>query len=240
MKKKLKKSGGQSLEDVVVDIKSGPQHREPKTKQERRELLDKPTRGNNQIYSSAFEEKIMTEPRTGLEMEDATKHKVPIHMYSDLCQLSKKHGALPMLANLFKTQGDQHIILLQDPQDMTSGHWFSISRNLPKREIYFFSTYGGKPDVEKISWISPEDLKKSGQDLNIVNDSFRTLQQHGWTIYYNDYPYQKENVKSATCGIYTAAFLRSGKNPDEFEKDTLKIIKSGKNPAIVFYRKYFR
>ena len=62
-------------------------------------------------------------------------------------------------------------MLLQDPSNMDSGHWLSVSCNKPKKEIYFFSTYGGKPDVEKISWMKEDDLLESGQIMNIFNDN---------------------------------------------------------------------
>lgn len=185
------------------------------------------------------EKRIVYEPRTGTEMERATRDRVPIYKYSELCDMAKKYGATRMLAHMFRRSND-NIVLLQDPDDMNSGHWLSVSRNLPRHEIYFFSTYGGKPDVEKIEWMNEDDLYASGQIMNIFNDGLRDLQQHGWTIHYNDYPYQKSGDHTAVCGIYTAAFLRSGLNPEEFERETLQIAKNGDNPAIVYYDRYFR
>lgn len=182
---------------------------------------------------------IMYTPRSGLEMEAATLHKAPILMYSDLCKEAARYGSARMLSRMFK-RSDQNIILLQDPDDMDSGHWLSVSRNVPKKEVYFFSTYGKKPDVEKLKWMTDNMLRASGQDINIFNDGMKEFQRHGWTIYYNDYPYQKEGDNTSTCGIYTAAFLRSGLDPDEFEVQTKEIMKRGENPAIVYYDQYFR
>lgn len=187
---------------------------------------------------SAREHRIIFSPRTGSEMEKATLNRTPIHRYSELCRLAEKHGSDRMLAHLFK-EANSHIVLLQDPRDMNSGHWISISRNLPKKEIYFFSTYGRKPDVEKIDWMSDDDLQESGQTINIFNDGLRDLQKHGWEIHYNDFPYQKEGDKTATCGIYTVAFLRSGLNPEEFERETVRIMKQKRSPAVVYYDQYF-
>lgn len=185
------------------------------------------------------ERKIIYEPRSGSDMENATLHHVPIYLYSDLCSLAKKMGGPNRaLAWMFKRSND-NIILLQDPSNMSSGHWISVSRNVPKKEVYFFSTYGGKPDVEKIKWMNEDSLRESGQFLNIFNDGLRSLQEHGWEIHYNDYPYQKPEDKTATCGIFTVAFLRSGKNPDEFEKETKKIQAQGLNPAVVYFDRYF-
>lgn len=189
-------------------------------------------------YKTPREKKIIFSPRTGYEMECAMQHRTPIHKYSDLCQIAKRTGAARMLAHMFK-QSDTNIILLQDPQNMNSGHWISVSRDPKKHEIYFFSTYGGKPDIEKMRWISEDDLIESGQIMNIFIEGLRDAQKHGWEIHFNDYPYQKNGDKTAVCGIYTVAFLRSGANPDEFKKQTLELMKSGINPAIFYYDKYF-
>lgn len=193
---------------------------------------------NKKNLLSAREKRIIYEPRTGDEMEAATNFKVPVYKYSELCSLAQKAGSARMLAHLFKRSND-NIILLQDPSDMNSGHWISVSRNVPKKEIYFFSTYGGKPDMEKIKWMNEDDLRESGQFVNIFSDGLRDLQKHGWEIHYNDYPYQKSGDHTATCGIFTAAFLRSGKNPDEFKAETIRLEKNGINPAIFYYDKFF-
>lgn len=187
---------------------------------------------------NSFTRKVKYEPRTGDEMERATLHRVPIYKYSELCKLAERNGPTAMLAKMFQRSND-NIILLQDPEKMNSGHWISVSRNLPKKEIYFFSTYGGKPDAEKVAWMSDDDLKESGQAINIFNEGLHSLQDHGWEIHYNDYPYQKPDDATATCGIFTAAFLRSGKNPDEFESETKRIIARGDDPAVEYYRRYF-
>ena len=99
--------------------------------------------------------------------------------------------------------------------------------------------YGGKPDNEKIAWMNEDDLRSSGQYLNIFRNGLRDLQKHGWTIHYNDYPYQIEGDHTAVCGIYTAAFLRNGKNPDVFREETERLWKKGINPAVYYYEKYF-
>ena len=166
-------------------------------------------------------------------------NETPVILYSDMCALAKYYGSVRVLAHLFK-QYNNAIILLQDPQNMSSGHWISISYHPEKKEIYFFSTYGGKPDVEKLKWIDAPALQASGQDINILNDALRTYQEHGWEIHYNNFPYQKSKDKTAFCGIYTVAFLRSGLNPDQFERKTKQIAKRGINPTVFYFFKYFR
>ncbi|MBO7713101.1 MAG: hypothetical protein J6S85_05995 [Methanobrevibacter sp.] len=190
-------------------------------------------------YLSKREKDIIYNPRTGTEMERALQGKVPIYKYSELCDMAKRHGPPSrVLAHLFN-YSPQMVILLQDPKNMSSGHWISVSQNPQKKEIYFFSTYGGKPDAEKVEWLTEDDLKESGQFCNIFNDSMREYQKRGWEIHYNDFPYQTSGDHTATCGIYTAAFLRSGSNPDEFMRQTQRIQDAGYNPAIVYFKRYF-
>lgn len=182
-------------------------------------------------------ERIKYSPRTGDDMIRATLN-APIHLYSDLCRRAKQIGVSALLHQM-STQPN-HVILLQDPDNMRSGHWTSLSFHPEKHAIYFFSTYGGKPDVEKITWLSKKDLLSSGQDINLLNDGLQQLQKReGWVIHYNDHPYQTIGDNTATCGIYTAAFLRSGKNPDEFWQDTRRIKQNGEDPCVVYYKKYF-
>ena len=181
---------------------------------------------------------ILYKPRTGDEMRKATLNKAPIYKYSELCDEASKVGIRKMLANMF-SRGNQAIVLLQDPKNPNSGHWFGINRIPRKREIYFFSTYGGKPDIEKIDWMSEDELVKSGQILHIFQKGLRDLQQRGWEIHYNDHPYQYEGDDTAFCGIMTAAFLRSGQNPDEFFKVNDKMRKRGINSIIYYFKRYF-
>lgn len=189
------------------------------------------------------EREIITTARTGDEMQRATRCReaprgAKLLMYSDLCQRAKTKGALTTISEMLD-KCPMNVILLQDPADMDSGHWISVSMNKPKKEIYFFSTYGRRPDVEKLDWFSKPMMRHSGQELNILNDGLKELQRGGWEIHYNNKPYQKEGDNTATCGIYTAAFLRSGKNPDEFAEQTQEIEDEGENPAVVYYKRYF-
>lgn len=110
-----------------------------------------------------------------------------------------------------------HIILLQDPDKMSSGHWLGLSIHPERREIFYFSSYGGKPDVEKHRWIPADSMIESHQSTDVFNDGLKELmEEDGWTIHYNQYRYQIEGDRTATCGIWTAAFLRTGMNPDDF------------------------
>lgn len=189
-------------------------------------------------FKTKREHDIIYKPRSGDEMEEATLHHAPVYKYSDLCKQSETEGIEKTIWKLFK-KSNKNIILLQDPHDMDSGHWIAVERVPSKKEIYFFSTYGGRPDEEKIRWMKEDDLRESNQFLNFFSKGLRRAQEHGWEIHYNNYPFQKEGDETATCGIYTAAFLRSDLNPDEFKNETLKLMKRNINPAIFYFDKYF-
>lgn len=148
-------------------------------------------------------------PRTGEEVVSAAPRGTKLFLYSDLCKYS--------IDDLFKILGKNNMILYQDPSNMSSGHWVSLSFNPKLREAYFFSSYGGKPDEEKNKWLSYSELLRSGQTRNVINDLLKVLFQNGWKIYYNDYQYQISGDRTASCGIWSAAFLNSRTNPDIFE-----------------------
>lgn len=180
-------------------------------------------------------------PRKGSEMVNAVLEgngrgqPIPIILYSDLCKFMEEHGATRAIQNLYKF-GDKVLILLQDPQNMRTGHWMSLSFFPQRHEIYFFSSYGGKPDEEKNRWIDAAARAASGQMNNALNDGLKELHRKGWIIHYNDHPYQKDGDNSATCGIWTAAFLNLGMNPDDFYAYT----KGYKLSAKDYYQAFFR
>ena len=154
------------------------------------------------------------QPRTGNEVRLATGG-APVYLYSELAEQMKAYGAVNVFNKMMNVSNDA-IILLQDPQKMRSGHWIALKFVPEQREIYFFSSYGGKPDFEKNEWISPNDLVRSNQYMNVLNDGLKQFALSGWTIHYNQYRYQHVGDNTATCGIWTAAFLNSGMNPDDF------------------------
>ena len=155
-------------------------------------------------------ESIFYKPRTGTEMLRAAPPGTALHLYSDLASDPRPPYVV------IKSLPRNNIILLQDPDKMTSGHWIALALHPESHEAFFFSSYGGKPDEEKLRWLSATDLRKSRQARNVINDGLKGLALHGWTVHYNDYPFQIEGDKTATCGLWSAAFLNSGANPDEF------------------------
>lgn len=162
-------------------------------------------------------------PTTGSEVLKAAPPGTKLFLYSDLCKL----GVDEVLNRLDLN----NIILYQDPRNMKSGHWVSLSFHPKRRKAYFFSSYGGRPDEEKNRWLSPNSLYQSGQSANIINDILKELYLSGWEIHYNDYPFQHEGDRTATCGVWATAFLNSRLNPEEFEEQHL--------PLEYYYGKYF-
>lgn len=150
-------------------------------------------------------------PRRGDEVLRAAPRGTKIYLYSDLCR--DPRSARDIVLSL----GRNSLILVQDPDDMKTGHWTSLSIHPERKEIYFFSSYGGMPDKEKIQWVRRSKLIRSGQIRNVLNDGLKALAMEGWVIHYNDYPYQHVGDRTATCGIWATAFMNSRKNPDEFE-----------------------
>lgn len=186
--------------------------------------------GNSYWYND-----IIYKPKSGEQVQRATRTHPPIYVYSNLVKEMKRKGADNVLYSLLKKNRDS-LILVQDPQQMNSGHWTSLSFHPENKKIYFFSSYGGKPDIEKNLWIPHDDLIRSGQDLNVLNDGLKTLMiRDGWEIHYNQYPYQKIGDNTATCGIWCAAFMNSGLDPDEFHA----YVKYGGYDPVSFYKLFF-
>lgn len=165
-------------------------------------------------------------PRTGGEMKYSLPPDSEIYLYTDLCKIPQP--AYKVILSL----APNAIVLLQNPQKLNSGHWIALARHPETKEIYHFNSYGGMPDREKLKWIPPYQLIYSGQNRNIINDGLKELAYMGWTIHYNDYPFQVEGDKTATCGIWASAFLNSGQNPDEFAENHGNVG--------YYFRKYFQ
>lgn len=164
-------------------------------------------------------------PTSGEEVLRAAPRGTKLYLYSDLA--NDPRDAETVLRSL----GRNSLILYQDPDRMNSGHWVSLSFHPKRKEVYFFSSYGGMPDREKISWVNPYKLFLSGQIRNVINDGLKSLAEKGWTIHFNDFPFQHVGDGSATCGIWSTAFLNSGLNPDEFAENHRSVE--------YYFRKYF-
>lgn len=181
------------------------------------------------------EAKIITTPRSGDEVQHAARGRPPVYLYSQLCKMMKSSSAEEVLETMMR-ESLKNIILVQDPSKMNSGHWTSLSFYPKRKEAYFFSSYGGMPDKEKLAWIPDDELQRSGQSLNVFNDGLKDfMTKKGWTIHYNDHPYQQPGDSTATCGIWAVAFLNSDLNPDDFYEFT----KTFDLDATEYYKLFF-
>lgn len=180
-------------------------------------------------------ESILYKPRSGEEVSESCGG-APIYLYSDLARAMRKEGAVNVILQLM-SRSLKNFILVQDPDNMLSGHWTGLEFNPPEREIYFFSSYGGKPDEEKRKWLPKKARVKSGQNLDVLNDGLKEFAKGGWTIHYSQYPYQKPGDDTATCGIWTSAFMNSGLDPDEFHEQTKRHKRA---PEDYYYNRYFK
>lgn len=176
---------------------------------------------------------VIKNPRTGAELMRACPG-TPIYLYSKICERVKEVGISQTLAEMFG-RSPRCFVLLQNPDNMDSGHWLALSIHPISREIYFFSSYGGKPDAEKDAWVEDNEQRRSGQELDVFNDGLKEMCKLGWTIHYNDHPYQWEGDRTATCGIWAAAFLRLNMNPDDFYFYTMRYHLN----ALDYYRSFF-
>ena len=165
-------------------------------------------------------------PTTGRDILAAAPPGTQIHLYSDLAKDPRPAH------KIIESLGRNNIILLQNPSKMNSGHWIGLSIHPEERKMYFFSSYGGRPDEEKNMWLTPYSRWSSGQYRNVLNDGMKYFAQRGWEIHYNDKHFQIEGDDTATCGIWTVAFLRSGQDPDKFA--------TRRKRAEDYYRQYFK
>lgn len=177
---------------------------------------------------------IFHEPRTGKQVLEAVPG-AELAMYSNLNMLAKIYGIRRLLSMMMK-RSDKWIILLENPMKRGTGHWMGLRIYPERHEIHFFSTYGGKPDAEKIEWIPQYLLEHSDQDLNVFNDGLKQLFYEGWNVHYNDHPYQFPRDGTATCGIWTAGFLNSDLNPDQFYLYNIKNHLGAQN----YFNAYFK
>lgn len=164
-------------------------------------------------------------PRTAEEIVGATPG-ADYYVYVDLCK-DRRHAA-----DILLSLPEKSFILISSPTDKHKGHWVAISRDTTNRKIFYFDSYGYGPDRAKMKWLTPQQLRQSGQMRNLFNDGLKELCRRGWEVHYNDVKYQVEGDLSATCGIWASAFLNSEVNPDVFAAHPPDL----RN----YYRVYFR
>lgn len=157
-------------------------------------------------------------------------HGTPVYLYSQIANMDPAY-----LPTLLGGPKNSMIILVQDPRDPNIGHWTAVVYNINKDEYYFFSSYGGRPDEEKNCYMNERERLLSGQSSNFISDGLKRLFLQGKKVHYSEFPYQKVNDGTSTCGIWAVAFIMSGMNPTEFHR---YIISRHITPEKLWY-KYF-
>ena len=122
------------------------------------------------------------------------------------------------------------LLILYLTESETHGHWTCLlkQKRHGKEYIEFFDPYGKyKPDEES-QWLTPDELRRFGQDTNHLTE---LLRNSGLKITYNKYPFQREGQNINTCGRhcvtrlyckhlslpqYTKMIQDSGLAPDDF------------------------
>jgi len=78
----------------------------------------------------------------------------------------------------------------------TSGHYVTLIRNKANRTIYFFDSYGGKPDVDQKKYAMNRDELYDEEHNSLI----KLLLKKGWNVDYNHVPLQASSPDVATCG----------------------------------------
>jgi len=137
---------------------------------------------------------------TGGELNGLLSGKANIVAYSDLTRYK-------CIEDLLGKNG--RVVLLYEVQPSV-GHWTTIFYGPPQEEcdlefprIYFFDSYGLKPDDE-LEWVDIEFRQKAWNDMRILS---RLLKNTPSEIDYNNYRLQKMQKNVNTCGKWCAARL---------------------------------
>jgi hypothetical protein len=120
---------------------------------------------------------------------------VPIFTSRDL-------GSVQSADSLFDSKG--RCVILYTPQSPTEGHWTCLLKK--PNGIYFFDSYGDKPDNDEALGDVPPYLTK-------------LLKGSGKPVYYNTKQYQKERNDVATCGRHIISrLIYANKSPEQYDK----------------------
>ena len=126
--------------------------------------------------------------------------------------LKNYESILDLLPNVV----DSCILLYELQQNV--GHWVCVRRI--NNEIYYFDSYGGKPDTP-LSW-SKNTNKLLGQGQPFLTELFK---KSPIPVYINTVKYQNMNRPDiTTCGLWCVAFIKSELDLNLFKKwiDKLK------------------
>lgn len=107
----------------------------------------------------------------------------------------------------------------------TYGHYCALTKDMKNKTIYFFDSYGEKPDQQKPLMNRNELYQGEGEENTLVKYLLKQ-KLYGWNIDYNNKPIQSYANNSATCGRWSLlrtvfSFLTN----DEFVNEMFRISK---------------
>ena len=101
-------------------------------------------------------------------------------------QIKKNKKRLGMVINL-----DEH--------DKSGSHWVGLFTDLVKKQLYFFDSYGHKPDKQIKTF-----MKKVAKYFNKDIDLSESINRGDHDIKYNKIRHQ---YKGSECGVYSMNFI---------------------------------
>ena len=129
------------------------------------------------------------------------------------------------------------MVINLDTHDKNGSHWVGLFSNLKKKQIYFFDSYGHKPDKE-IKKFMDKIAKWMSKTYNLKNDSEGELfNNKDIDIKYNTVRHQ---YKHSECGIYSMNFiirLLNGEGFVEIEKSKVIDDEINKCRSVYFSKK---
>ena len=116
-----------------------------------------------------------------------------------------------------------------DEHWQSGSHWVALFSNLDKNQIYFFDSYGLRPEkrirklVERISkWCYSKDFCKSEcSELNLsdsyMNKDYKNRIESKLNVEYN---HNRHQYKNSECGVYSLNFILRLLNGESFKNIT--------------------
>jgi hypothetical protein len=122
------------------------------------------------------------------------------------------------LDNAISSNKDKFILLHYQTSNNSksiNGHWVSMIIKPKIKQIWYFDSYGYFPDnqLENIPLLYRVKTNQVTRDVGIF--LYTAYKKYGFKIRYNDVKLQRSGKNIATCGYYSAFFLRKNCTPEK-------------------------
>ena len=96
-----------------------------------------------------------------------------------------------------------------------NGHWVAMIIKPKIKQIWYFDSYGFFPDnqLENIPLLYRAKTNQVSRDVGVF--LYLAYKKYGFKIRYNDVKLQRSGKNIATCGYYSAYFLRKNCTPEK-------------------------